>query len=57
MVFKPEQPKECKYCGKLLDKYYVEIGVCPNCIDSYGEDDYSTYNGIDSSQDWKEDDY
>lgn len=53
MVFNPPVAKECKYCGRHLDQYYAEIGICPYCLDndrvselevleefSYYEDDY-----------------
>lgn len=40
MVFKPEQSKECKYCGRLLDVCYAEIGTCTYCLDNMSDDKY-----------------
>lgn len=33
-VATPPVAKECKYCGRHLDQYYAEIGVCPYCLDT-----------------------
>ena len=33
-VANPPVAKECKYCGKHLDKWYAEIGICPVCLDN-----------------------
>jgi len=40
MIVEPQRIQVCKYCEKKLDEDYVDVGVCPRCIDNMEYEEY-----------------